>query len=103
MPRKPRSDESIRKAKAKHERKKKQIEQSRTKARQQFLEMEFEAQVQEVINYINELEPAKGCTKNFLNRNSFEFIRCGFQKFILDYGLTDYIKYPKTLDELKGR
>ena len=76
MPRKPRSEES---------------------------KMEFEDRVQEVINHINDLEPAKGCTKNFLNRKSFEFIRCGFQKFILDYGLTDYIKYPKTLDELKGR
>lgn len=90
-------------AKQRHQEKKLRNENARKRAGVSFLNTTFDKQVQEVVEFIDGLEPKIGCVKKFPARNSFEFIRCGFQKFILEYDLQKRVKYPNTLDELNGR
>jgi hypothetical protein len=90
-------------AKARAARKKMEIERARAIAGDEFLELDFNRQVKEVIEFINDLEPSIGCTKKFPNRNSFDFIRCGFQKFLLEHDASKLKQFgvPTQVQELR--
>jgi hypothetical protein len=98
-----RSADSQRKAKEKHERKVKELARTRAAAGDAFLQRGFNDQVLEVVRFIDSLKPNVGCKKAIPNKRSFEFIRCGFQKFILEHDATKLKQFgvPTKLDQIR--
>lgn len=88
-------------SKQKHEQKMKNLAKTREIAGEAFRKLGFNEQVHQVVEFINDLKPAVGCKKQFneSKRKSFEFIRCGFQKFLLEHDAKKMKQFGVPSDE----